>query len=292
MPASNDIRQIIHPLPRGSTQLRFPEMHSRRLISVRVANGDLCFQRLRLRPNSKDQLCIDYSSVNPVMTSQQPGISFGKAIMRLTCDVIMSPLVLLYRVHRRIAGADQAFPGWSQAVSLIPGKLGVYLRFSFYTGVLDRCDRDAHVGFGTLFSAPSLTIGQSAYIGNYCSIGDVSIANDVLIASHVSIMNGCRQHGIARLDLPVREQPGQYTPISIGCDSWIGERATVAANVGRHCVVGAGSLVLEPVPDYAIVVGVPARIIRDRRELCRGTSGDVHSPTTPIEPEFSNEQSF
>ena len=90
--------------------------------------------------------------------------------------------------------------------------------------------------------------------------------DDVLIASHVSIMNGCRQHGTDRLDIPVREQAGIYEPVTIGCDSWIGERATVAANIGRHCIIGAGALVLSPVPDYSIAVGVPARVIRDRRQ--------------------------
>jgi acetyltransferase-like isoleucine patch superfamily enzyme len=76
----------------------------------------------------------------------------------------------------------------------------------------------------------------------------------------VSIINGNRQHGIDRLDIPVREQPGQYPRITIGEDTWIGDRAIVMADVGRHCVVGAGSVVTKPVPDYAIVVGNPARI--------------------------------
>lgn len=82
-------------------------------------------------------------------------------------------------------------------------------------------------------------------------------------------MNGCRQHDLSRLDIPVREQPGIYEPVTIGTDSWIGERAIVAASVGRHCVIGAGSLVLEPVPDYAVAVGCPAKVIRDRRDIAR-----------------------
>jgi len=51
-----------------------------------------------------------------------------------------------------------------------------------------------------------------------------------------------------------------------GYPPWIGERATVAANIGYHCIIGAGALVLSPVPDYRIAVGVPARVIRDRRQ--------------------------
>ena len=120
--------------------------------------------------------------------------------------------------------------------------------------------------FGTIFSHPNAAVGKTTYIGNFCSIGDVQIGDDVLIASHVSIMNGCNQHGINRLDIPMREQIGVYEPVTIGCDTWIGERATIAANIGKHCVIGAGSLVLHPIPDYAIAVGVPARVIRDRRQ--------------------------
>jgi acetyltransferase-like isoleucine patch superfamily enzyme len=38
----------------------------------------------------------------------------------------------------------------------------------------------------------------------------------------------------------------------------------VLADVGRHCVIGAGSVVTKPVPDYAVAVGVPARVVRYR----------------------------
>ena len=107
-------------------------------------------------------------------------------------------------------------------------------------------------------------------MGSFCTIGNVTIERDVLIASHVSVMNGCRQHSIERMDVPVREQIGVYEDITIGEDSWIGERATIAANVGKHCVVGAGSLVLHDIPDYSIAVGVPAKVIRDRRDVGGG----------------------
>jgi len=193
----------------------------------------------------------------------------AKTILRAISLTLISPILLMYHGHRLLAGADTAFPGWSQLISLLPGKCGVYLRYAFYRCSLKRCDIDASIGFGTIFSSANASVGNTAYIGNFCSIGDVGIGADVLIASHVSIMNGCRQHTIERLDVPVREQVGVYEPISIGEDTWIGERATVAASVGKHCVIGAGSLVLAPVPDYAIAVGVPAKIIRDRRDVTK-----------------------
>ena len=192
--------------------------------------------------------------------------AFAKAVLRRLSFACGSPVILLYILHAAIAGNEKAFPGWSQLMSLVPGKLGIYLRHAFYRCALNSCEEDACISFGTIFSHPNAAVGKTAYIGNFCSIGDVQIGDDVLIASHVSIMNGCNQHGINRLDIPMREQIGVYEPVTIGCDTWIGERATIAANIGKHCVIGAGSLVLHPIPDYAIAVGVPARVIRDRRQ--------------------------
>lgn len=193
--------------------------------------------------------------------------SFLKGCLRDISFLLMLPLILLYRLQCLVTRSNTCFAGWSQLVSLIPGTTGVYLRHAFYRSTLAKCRQDACISFGTLFSHAGASVGQTAYIGNFCSIGDVQIGDDVLIASHVSVMNGCNQHGIDRLDIPVREQIGTYDPISIGNDTWIGERATVAASVGKHCVIGAGSLVLSPIPDYCIAVGVPAKVIKDRRDL-------------------------
>jgi virginiamycin A acetyltransferase len=190
----------------------------------------------------------------------------GRRIACVICDAIMFPALTAFRVERAFVGRDRAFPGWSQLVSLFPGILGVYLRNAFYSRVLNHCERDAWISFGTIFSSSDASVGRKAYIGNYCCLGAVSIEPDVLIASGVSIMNGCRQHGMESLDVPIREQPGVFEPVTIGEGSWIGEKAVIAASVGRHCVVGAGALVLKPLPDYSIAVGSPARIIGDRRD--------------------------
>jgi virginiamycin A acetyltransferase len=191
---------------------------------------------------------------------------FVKQFFSTLATTIVFPAICLFHLQTAICGADRVFAGWTQFFSLIPGLTGVYLRHAFFRRTMKGCGPDACVSFGTLFSHPGVSLGRSVYIGNYCSIGDVTVEDDVLIASHVSIMNGCRQHGTERLDIPMREQNGHYEPVTIGCDSWIGERATVAASIGRHCIIGAGALVLSPVPDYCIAVGVPARVIRDRRQ--------------------------
>jgi acetyltransferase-like isoleucine patch superfamily enzyme len=180
---------------------------------------------------------------------------------------LVLPAFVLYRLGAALLGPQKAFPGWSQAFSLLPGLSGIYLRRAFYRLVLPRCAEGACISFGTVFSHPTVSVGRMVYTGVYCCIGDVTLEDDVLLGSHVSIANGGAQHGTERLDIPVREQPGVWPRITIGQDTWIGDRAVVLADVGKHCVIGAGSVVTRPIPDYAIAVGAPAAVIRSRLRL-------------------------
>jgi acetyltransferase-like isoleucine patch superfamily enzyme len=182
------------------------------------------------------------------------------------------PFASAYWLSAWIFGAMRSFPGWSQLMSLLPGMPGVYLRRAFYRWVLPRCGQGSFISFGSIFSHPTVCIGTNTYVGAFCCMGDLTLEDDVLVGSHVSIMNGSRQHGIERLDLPVREQPGQWPRITIGQDTWIGDRAVVMTDVGAHCVIGAGAVVTRPVPDYAIVAGVPAKVVGWRKE---------HAPCEP-----------
>ena len=195
-----------------------------------------------------------------------------KVLAYSLCLAVVLPAYLGFRVASLLIGTHKAFPGWSQAFSLIPGLLGGYLRRAFYRCVFPRCETDACLCFGVIFSHPTAEIGRSVYVGPYCCLGDVTLEDDVLLGSHVSITNGAAQHGIERLDVPIRDQPGIWPRVTIGRDSWIGDRAVVMADVGKHCVIGAGSVVNQPLPDYAIAVGVPARIVRYRNAAPRPTA--------------------
>jgi virginiamycin A acetyltransferase len=197
---------------------------------------------------------------------QLPDSSTGmKSLLKSAANVaaclIVLPAVGVYRIASLAMGTQRVFPGWSQAFSLLPGGAGAYLRRAFYRFALPECGADSFVSFGTVISHATAKIGQRAYIGVSCMLGNVTLGEDVLIGSHVSIINGKEQHGIARLDVPVRDQPGRWPRISIGRDTWVGDRSVIMADVGKHCVIGAGSVVTKPIPDYAICCGVPARII-------------------------------
>lgn len=179
--------------------------------------------------------------------------------------VLAAPAWAAYRMGALLLGEQRAFAGWSQVFSLLPGLCGVNLRRAFYRLVLPECGDGACLTFGTVISHPSARIGRNVYVGPFCVLGDVTLGDDVLSGSHVSIINGGGQHGIERLDLPVREQPGTFPRVTIGRDTWIGDRAVVMADVGEHCVVAAGAVVTKPIPEYSIVAGVPAKIVRSRR---------------------------
>lgn len=73
-------------------------------------------------------------------------------------------------------------------------------------------------------------------------------------------------HGMAS-DQPIRSQPVRSQGIVVGADVWIGAQATITDGVciGAHAVVGAGAVVTRDVPEWAIVAGVPARVIGRRQ---------------------------
>jgi acetyltransferase-like isoleucine patch superfamily enzyme len=206
-----------------------------------------------------------------------------KGVANLVAMVAVLPAFVAFCWASFLIGRSRAFPGWSQALSLFPGMTGVYLRRAFYRLVLPRCGDDSCLCFGTVFSHPTAEVGRSVYVGVFCCLGDVTLEDDVLIGSHVSIMNGGGQHGIERLDIPIREQPGVWPRITIGRDTWIGDRAAVLADVGKHCVIGAGSVVTKPIPDYAIALGNPARVIRSRKAV----EAETPAEKQPVAPERS-----
>jgi acetyltransferase-like isoleucine patch superfamily enzyme len=177
---------------------------------------------------------------------------------------LLWPLWLPALVARRSGRGDGWFAGSAELLSAVPGKLGVFLRRSFYRMTLDRCATETHVGFGSLFAHPGAEMHSGAYVGLRCTIGMVVLETDVTVGSNVDILSGRRQHGTGRVDIPIQDQPGQFSQVRIGRNSWIGNSSVVMADVGRECVVGAGSVVVRPVPDGTVAVGNPAAVVKAR----------------------------
>ena len=209
-----------------------------------------------------------------------------KTILKSVADgvalLLALPAALIYTLGRAALGADRAFPGWSQAFALLPGLSGIYLRRAFYRLALSRCASGCCICFGTIISHATAEIGRDVYVGPFGCLGAVTLEDDVLLGSHVSVANGGGQHGIDRLDVPIREQPGTYPRVTIGRDTWIGDRSIVLADIGCHCVIGAGSVVTKPISDYAIAVGNPARVIRYRNQELESNQGMADKPAATV----------
>lgn len=192
--------------------------------------------------------------------------SVAKRVVFGLATLVMLPALASYAIRRAVMGADRALEGSTQALSLLPGVMGVYLRSAFLARVLDRYDTTAQVHFGCVLSQAGSRIDAHVYVGPQCHLGLVHLERDVLIAAGVHIPSGPNTHGTDRLETPIREQPGRRVLVRVGEGTWVGSAAVVLADVGRHCVIAAGSVVTKPIPDFSVAAGVPAKVIRDRRQ--------------------------
>ncbi|WP_375479706.1 acyltransferase [uncultured Jatrophihabitans sp.] len=142
----------------------------------------------------------------------------------------------------------QARPGHARIV------LGRWLHLGAHTAL--RC----HEG--------TLTVGDKAVLGRNVSVNcflDIEIGAAALFADDIYVSDF--DHKFADLSMPIKDQGIVKSRVRIEPDVWIGTKATITRGVvvGRGSVVGANAVVTHDVPPYSVAVGVPARVIRDRR---------------------------
>ncbi len=183
-----------------------------------------------------------------------------KAMVFAASVLAVSPLIALAWLEKRTTRAEVFFALFGQALAVVPGFPGHWLRGAYYFGTLDCCSWEVRIGFGTLFSHRAVAIAPRVSMGAYCMIGHARIGEDVMIGSRVSIPSGKRQH----LDEQGRlASVSRFEPVSIGAHCWIGEGAIVLADVGNGCIVSAGAVVIDGMPAAKLIGGNPARVIRD-----------------------------
>lgn len=188
----------------------------------------------------------------------------AKTLIHLLFIVAVSPLLLAYVLLSLVGGTAGTISAFSQFISLFPGKTGSYLRTAFYRFTLAHCSQNAFIGFGTLFSQTDTHLYDGVYVGPQSNIGACRIGRNCLLGSGVHVLSGKGQHNFSDLSTPIKDQGGTFTPVEIGEDCWIGNNAVIMADIGAHAVVAAGAVVVNPVPEKAIVGGNPAKVIKMR----------------------------
>jgi acetyltransferase-like isoleucine patch superfamily enzyme len=137
------------------------------------------------------------------------------------------------------------------------------------------CD-ELHVGERSYIAAgcqirDHLTLGDDCTLNPHVTTaGRVTIGDGVRIASHAALYGF--NHVFDDIDTPIWMQGTVEEGIVVEDDVWIGTHVVVCdgVTIGSHSVVGAGAVVTRDVPPYSVVGGVPARVIRDRRDAAGG----------------------
>lgn len=129
---------------------------------------------------------------------------------------------------------------------------------------------DVYIGHNAILKGyfnNELTIGSGTWIGQQCffhSAGGLHIGCNVGVGPGVKILTS--SHKLENKSNPILHNPIELAPVVLGDDSDIGVGAIIMPGVmiGKGVQVGAGAVVTESVPDYLIVAGVPAKVIRRR----------------------------
>lgn len=122
--------------------------------------------------------------------------------------------------------------------------------------------------------------GQNVKIGDNCLInhnnllqpgkgpnGRITIGN--YVHTGVNVMFLAFNHGFYTTEIPTKEQDYIDAPIVVEDDVWIGGGSIILSGVtiGKGAIIAAGAVVNKDVPPYAIVGGVPARVIKYRDKI-------------------------
>lgn len=151
------------------------------------------------------------------------------------------------------------------SISYIKGRI----RASLLRFTLGHIGENNNIHQGCVFEpAKNIFIGDNNFINHDVELdaktGSITIGNDCLIGQEVIMTTS--SHRFGSREIPILKQGFDSSVIWIGNGVWIGTRAIILPNVkiGKGAIIGAGAVVTKNVPEYAIMGGVPAKLIKMR----------------------------
>ena len=162
------------------------------------------------------------------------------------------------------------FFAWLPATNntLTISKLIRRVRSFIACGCFDYHGKNINIEKGADFGrGMGISIGDNSGLGVNCVVrGPLKMGANVMMGPEVQIMTG--KHNTTRTDIPMNQQG--FLPLEevvIGNDIWIGTKVIImpGVTIGNGSIIGAGAVVTKDVPDYAVVAGVPAKVIKYRK---------------------------
>lgn len=155
-------------------------------------------------------------------------------------------------------------PATNNRYFTLPRKIRRILGKSIFSKVGKNLIIEKGANFG---DGSGIEIGDNVGIGYKAHIrGPLELKGNIMMGPEVIILT--RNHRFDRVDIPMNQQKGSLVKkVVINEDVWIGARVTIlpGVTVGKGAILAAGAVVTKDVPDFAIVGGNPAKLIKMRK---------------------------